>query len=131
MNDKSHVSMERHVCLVCGIAFDTGSILLDKRLLAGMECHTTTGLGLCDEHQRMADEGFVALVECDPERSGAQSANGRMKLEHAYRTGRVMHLKREVFADVFNVPIEADRPIVFIEPGVIERLEAMRREATH
>jgi hypothetical protein len=23
MNDKSHVSMEQHVCLVCGVTFDT------------------------------------------------------------------------------------------------------------
>ena len=36
MNDKSHVSLEQHVCLVCGTAFDTGAILLDKRLRASM-----------------------------------------------------------------------------------------------
>ena len=29
MNDKLHVSMKQHVCLVCGVAFDTGAILLD------------------------------------------------------------------------------------------------------
>lgn len=43
MNDKSHVSLEQHVCLVCGTAFDTGAILLDKRLRASMERHTATG----------------------------------------------------------------------------------------
>ena len=32
MNDKSHVSMEQHVCLVCGVAFDTGAILLDNQI---------------------------------------------------------------------------------------------------
>ncbi|WP_430522156.1 hypothetical protein [Pseudomonas aeruginosa] len=47
MNDKSHVSLEQHVCLVCGTAFDTGAILLDKRLRASMERHTATGWGLC------------------------------------------------------------------------------------
>jgi hypothetical protein len=26
--------------------------------------------GLCAEHQKRADDGFVALVECDPQRSG-------------------------------------------------------------
>ncbi|WP_398496243.1 hypothetical protein [Variovorax sp.] len=25
MIDKSHVSLEQHVCLVCGVAFDTGA----------------------------------------------------------------------------------------------------------
>lgn len=123
MNDKSHVSMEQHVCLVCGVAFDTGAILLDKRLRASMERHTTTGWGLCPEHQKMADDGFVALVECDPQRSG--SAGTRMKPEQAYRTGRLAHLKRDVFAATFNVPIEANQPCVFVEPGVIEQLQSM------
>ena len=66
MNDKSHVSLEQHVCLVCGKAFDTGTILLDKRLRASMEHHTKTGWGLCPEHQKLADDGFVALVEWYP-----------------------------------------------------------------
>ncbi|MGJ7530539.1 ATPase [Variovorax sp. GB1P17] len=128
MNDKSHVSMEQHVCLICGVAFDTGAILLDKRLRASMERHTTTGWGLCAEHQKLADEGFVALVECDPQRSGSPS--GRLKPEQAYRTGRLAHIKRHVFTQVFNVPIEASQPCVFVEPGVIEQLQAMVPPAT-
>lgn len=123
MNEKSHVSLEQHVCLVCGVAYDTGSILLDKRLRASMEHYTTTGWGLCAEHQKLSDDGFVALVECDPQRSG--SPGDRLKPEQAYRTGRLAHLKRGVFATVFNVPVAADQACVFVEPGVIERLEAM------
>jgi hypothetical protein len=123
MNDKSHVSLEQHVCLVCGLAFDTGNVLLDKRLRASMERHTTTGWGLCAEHQKLADDGFVALVECDPQR-GAPSG-GRLKPAEAYRTGRVAHLRRRVFLELFNVPIQADQPCVFVEPGVIEQLQAM------
>ncbi len=128
MNDKSHVSMEQHVCLVCGVAFDTGAILLDKRLRASMERHTATGWGLCAEHQKLADDGFVALVECDPQRSG--SSGGRLKPEQAYRTGRLAHIKRHVFTQVFNVPIEANQSCVFVEPGVIDRLQAMVSPAT-
>ena len=105
------------------MAFDTGTILLDKRLRASMEHHTKTGWGLCPEHQKLADDGFVALVECDPQRSG--SPGGRLKPEQAYRTGRLAHLKRHVFAKVFDVPIDANQPCVFVEPGVIEQLEAM------
>jgi len=44
-DDKSHVSLEQQLCLVCGTAFDTGNILLDRRLRASMKHHTTTGLG--------------------------------------------------------------------------------------
>ena len=125
MNDKSHVSLEQHVCLVCGVRFDTGAILLDRRLRASMERHTATGWGLCPEHQKLSDEGFVALVECDPQRSGSPAGGGRVKPEQAYRTGRLAHLKREAFAQVFNVPIAADQPCVFVEPGVIEQLQTM------
>ncbi|MFT3813291.1 MAG: ATPase [Acidovorax sp.] len=124
MHDKSHVSLEQHVCLVCGQAFDTGAILLDKRLRASMERHTKTGWGLCPEHQKLFDDGFVALVECDPKRSGA-AAGGRLKPEQAYRTGRSAHLRRAVFAQVFNVPIDDKQACVFVEPGVIDQLASM------
>ena len=131
MNEKSHVSLEQHVCLVCGTRFDTGAILLDRRLRASMERHTATGWGLCPEHQKLSDEGFVALVECDPQRSGSPAGGGRVKPEQAYRTGRLAHLKREAFAQVFNVPIAADQPCVFVEPGVIEQLQTMVEPAAH
>ncbi len=130
MDEKSHVSLEQHACLVCGTAFDTGSILLDKRLRASMKRYTVTGWSLCPEHQKLSDDGFVALVECDPQRSGSPSGNGNLKPEQAYRTGRLAHLKRHVFAAVFNVPIEANQPCVFVEPGVIEQLQAMVEPAT-
>ena len=89
MNDKSHVFLEQHVCLVCGARFDTGAILLDKRLRASMERHTATGWGLCPEHQKLSDDGFVALVECDPQRSRAAAGAARMKPDQAHRTGRL------------------------------------------
>lgn len=130
MNEKSHVSMEQHVCLVCGATFDTGAILLDRRLRASMERHTTTGWGLCAEHRRLFDAGYVALVECDPRRSGLPAGGDRLKPEDAYRTGRIAHVKRDAFAKLFNVPVEVKRPCVFVEPGVIERLEAMVAPAT-
>jgi len=130
MNEKSHVSLEQHVCLVCGVTFDTGAILLDKRLRASMERYTTTGWGLCAEHQKLSDDGFVALIECDPQRSGSPSGTDGVKPEQAYRTGRLAHLKRAMFARVFNVPIAADQPCVFVEPGVIERLRSMGEPAT-
>ncbi|MCD9008269.1 ATPase [Luteimonas sp. XNQY3] len=125
MNDKSYVSLERHVCLVCGITFDTGNLLLDKRLRASMERHTTTGWGLCEEHRRLFDAGYVALVECDPQRSGLKPEAGCLKPEQAWRSGRLAHLKREAFADVFNVPVKDDQACVFVEPGVIAQLQSM------
>ncbi|KSQ24935.1 ATPase, partial [Pseudomonas aeruginosa] len=123
MSDKSHVSLEQHVCLVCGTTFDTGNLLLDRRLRQSMAMHTTTGWGLCTEHQRMFSEDFVALVECDPQRSGNPS--GHLNPEQAYRTGRVAHVKREVFARLFDVPIIDQQAFVFVEPGVIDHLQTL------
>ncbi|MDR6428108.1 hypothetical protein J2738_004263 [Variovorax paradoxus] len=126
MNDKSHVSLEQHVCLVCGLAFGTGNVLLDRRLRASMERHTTTGWGLCAEHQKLADDGFV--VECDPQRRAP--SGGRLNPGEACRTGRVAHLRRRVFLEWFKAPVEADQPCVFVEPGVIEQLQAMAPPAS-
>lgn len=125
MNEKSHVSLEQHVCLVCGVAFDTGNLLLDKRLRASLQRHTATGWGLCAGHQQLSDDGFVALVECDPQRSGSPAGGDRLKPEQAYRTGRVAHIRREVFVRMFNVQIKPDQACVFVEPGVIDQLQAM------
>ena len=124
MSEKSYVSLERQVCVVCGVAYDTGNLLLDKRLRATLEHHTTTGWGLCTEHQRLFDEGFVALIECDPQRSGL-SENGRLKPEQAHRTGQLAHLKRDVFATMFDGKIASDQACVFVDPGIIEWLQAM------
>jgi hypothetical protein len=74
MNEKSHVSLEQHACLVCGVAFDTGNLLLDKRLRAHGAPHGDR-MGLCPEHQQWFTEGLVALVEWDPLRSGPPSGN--------------------------------------------------------
>jgi hypothetical protein len=73
----------------------------------------------------MFSEGFVALVECDPQRSGSPSGSGLMKPDQAYRTGRRAHLQRDAFDRVFNVPVALEQPPVFVEPGVIEQLQAM------
>ena len=129
MNDKSHLSLEQRVCLVCGKAFDTGAVLLDKRLRASMERHTKTGWGLCPEHQKLSDDGFVALIECDPQRSGLPASSARMKPDQAYRTGRLAHVRRTVFPQVFNVSIDDKQTCVFVEPGVIDQLQSMVKPA--
>jgi hypothetical protein len=129
MNEKSHVSLEQHLCLVCGLGFDTGGILFDRRLRQSMERHTVTGWGLCDAHRKLFEEGFVALIECDPERSGVPADQNHMRPEQAWRTGRLAHLRREVFASVADIALAPDVPCVFVEPGVIERLQAMARPA--
>lgn len=121
-SDKSYVSMEQHICLVCGQAYDTGAILLDRRLRDSMERYTLTGNGLCPEHQKLHDDGYIALIEIDPTKTTIHGNN--IKPGEEYRTGKVCHLKREAAGQIFNVPI-TDKPLMFVEPGVIEKLQAM------
>ena len=117
--------MERKLCLVCGCEYDTGAILLDRRLRQHLERYTTTGWGLCEEHQRLHHDGYVALVECDPRRSGEPSSKNLLPPDQAYRTGRLAHLRREAFARMFDVPITPHQPCIFVDPGVIDQLQLM------
>lgn len=122
---KSYVSMEQHVCVVCGKAYDTGSILINKRLRNSLERTTVTGMGMCPEHQRLRDEGYIAVVACD-EKKSEKNPDGTLKPEKACRTGDVAHVKREAFSRIFNVPAP-DGGVMFCEPQVIEILKEIQQ----
>jgi len=119
---KSYVSMEQKQCIVCGTAYDSGTILLDKRLRESMEHKTITGYGLCPEHQELFDKGYIALVEAT-----APAGRANIKPEDANRTGAICHLKREAANHIFDISLDSKLPMVFVEPGVIEKLQAMTK----
>ena len=120
--------MEQKSCIVCAKTYDTNAILLDKRLKASLDRHTITGLGMCPADQEKADQGFIALVECDPERS---SPNGNiMKPEDAYRTGRIMHVKEKVFKGIFNISGKPTHKLAFIEIEAFDKLKNDYEKAT-
>lgn len=123
MGTKSHVGMEQNVCPVCGREFDTGTILLDRRLRNSLERKTVTGWGLCPEHAKLWEKGYIALVECDPEKS--KFSGGTIKPEDAYRTGRIAHVRKTVAKRIFNVEMTA--PVAFVESAVIDMLEKMQK----
>lgn len=115
MSDKSYVTMATHECVVCGEQFETGEILMDRRLRDSFERHTCTGRGICPKHQQMIDDGFIHLVVVANE-----NRDERLNPSEAIRTGAVMHIKREAAEALFNVPIE--RPVIYIEPAVFDAL---------
>lgn len=121
MSNKSHVGMEQNVCPVCGKAFDTGTILLDRRLRNSLEPKTVTGWSLCPEHEQLWKKGYIALVECDPDKS--KLSGGIIKPEDAYRMGRVVHIRKKVAAEIFDV--EMTTPVAFVESAVVDMLEEM------
>lgn len=134
MPDKSHVSMEQHVCTVCGKQYDTGAILLDKRLRKSLGPKTLTGWGMCPEHQAKYDEGYIALVECDRSKSGAFSGSETIRREDVWRTGPVIHMRKAVFEQVFSgvsstQPDGSMLPVCWIEPDVTKQLEQLAATA--
>lgn len=118
MSEKSHVGMEARICQVCGKQYDTGNLLLDKRLRESLDRVTVTGWGLCvDDEQKLQDD-YVALVEVANDGGGST-----LTQETADRTGRIAHLKRDVFSDMFDAKLPSDLPMVFVGPGVLDQLE--------
>ena len=72
---KSHVAMEKNICLVTGKEYETGSLLLATRYYKGEPTvdlegenrrtglgNNVTGNGFCPEVQEKLDAGYVALV---------------------------------------------------------------------
>jgi len=113
--------MEQHICAICGQTYDTGSILMDTHLKNRFDRNTVTGTGLCEEHQKLADDGYIALIEINND-----SACIKVSLEDANRTGRVAHIKSEAFSRMFNTPLDkSSLPMAFIEPKVFEELEEL------
>lgn len=114
MSEKSYVSLEQRVCVVCGHKFDTGSLLLDKRLRASMERHTLTGHGLCPEHQKLFDDGYIALVECDDAHK---------------RTGTILHMRRTKFNELFTSGTLLEGNTTPFVHATIELIEKLKNAA--
>lgn len=121
-SEKSYVGLETNICIVCGKEFDTGALFMDKRLRNTLDRHNCTGWGMCEEHQKLYDDGYVALVEIDPAAS-TPSKNNTVKPEDAFRTGAVIHMRNEVYDDMFNLPLP-EKGIAFIDPEVMEIIKA-------
>ena len=121
--EKSHVTMEQLQCVVCGKEFDSGNILLDTRMRKQFEMKTTTGYGLCDEHKKLHNDGYIALIVCDESKS---KPNGdTVKPEDAYRTGEVIHVRRTAFKKIFTgISAEAIAgSMMFISSETAEQLK--------
>lgn len=117
------VAMGKHICPVCGQLHDSGEVLIHRRLGNIEPSQTITGESLCGEHQRLFDDGFIALVEVSNEPRAGQS---RMARGVASRTGRLCHLKRDKWSCIVNAPAP-DGPMCFVKVGFIDRLREVAK----
>lgn len=58
----SNVSIACTVCPVCNKQSDTNEILLDAQMRDVLHLRTSVGYLLCEEHQKVANEGSVFLI---------------------------------------------------------------------
>jgi len=122
VSEKSHVTMEQAICPICCKSEDTGNILMDTRLRQRFEMKTVTGWELCKEHKKLYDDGFIALVEVDPNKSTAPVAGKVKDPSDVYRTGVICHMKRHVFLELFGMGYPNDIPLCFVEIGVVQSI---------
>lgn len=109
---KSHVGMGHHVCPVCGLKHDE-VVLLNRFLRDTLTDNMFMGFALCPEHQKLWDDGYVALVEVSNQPKDFQSAE---------RTGNLAHVRAEAFSRLFDQPAP-EKAIAFVEIGVIQKLK--------
>jgi len=112
MTEKSHVGMGFHVCPVCGKEHDE-VVLLNRRLRNTLTNHMFAGWSMCEEHQKLRDNEYIALVEV---------INQPTSLADAVRTGQLAHVRSSVYPHFFN----SEPPpggIAFVEVGVIAKLQ--------
>ena len=107
MTEKSYVALEQHQCPICGELFDTGNLLLDRRLKDSLEKYTVTGFSPCPEHQKLLDAGYIAAICFLPNGAGAK--------------GSVM-LKKDYAERLFNEPL-GDNKIIRIDEGTLSLLQ--------
>lgn len=119
---KSFVAMGYSLCPACGTQHDE-VVLLDRRLKDSMGPRMCTGYALCPQCQSRAKDGYVALCEV------AERADGKYRLENVKFLGRVVHMRREVYAKVFHgAPLAADDYLCFTSTAVIDYLAKLLGE---
>lgn len=118
--DKSFVSMETKACVVCGLEYSTGAILLDRRLQNEFDKNTCTGWGMCEEHKLATErDGMIGLIEIDASKSDTEG--GKVSIDGAHRTGRVVLIKRDELQSLVTIKLP-DAPFMFMDVSAFEKL---------
>jgi hypothetical protein len=105
-------------CWLCGS--ETGEIaLLGAACKEEAPRHMTVNHSICGKCQGMLDEGRIALIEAVRPRPAYEGGDPEPK-----RTGGLAFIKEEAAKRIFNIPLGGSK-IVYVEPGVLEKLKNM------
>lgn len=118
------VAMVNEICPIC--CKETGHQLVMNKILNKnqaekvKEMHGKT-IGFsdpCEKCQGHLDNGYIALLGIDPEKSSAK--DGTVKLENIYRTGVLIWIKKDKAEEVFGS--QDNRPFILVENEVFDKL---------
>lgn len=123
---KSYVTMEQHICPICGEVHETGNLLLDKRLKERFERNTITGMSFCPKHKKMEEEGWVFFVEIEPP-TGTLEGASRLKPSQVALTGRNAAIRKDVAEELLKT--DKVEPISYIHPELMDKLVEMSEQA--
>lgn len=120
--EKSFVTLEQNVCPICTKVFETGNLLMDTRIRNGklmetFDKYTVTGYSICEECQKMVDEGRVALVEINE-----PSDPNNLTLDNVDRTGKIGWVKREAVQQLIP-EFPEDKFMCYVENGFFKEME--------
>lgn len=120
--EKSFVTLEQNVCPICTKVFETGNLLMDTRIRNGklmetFDNYTVTGYSVCEECQKMIDEGRVALVEINE-----QSDPNNLTLDNVDRTGKIGWMKRDIVQQLIP-EFPEDKFMCYVENGFFKEME--------
>ena len=119
MTEKSYVGMGHSVCPICG-AKHSEVVLLNMRLKSTFTNESVPiELKLCPEHQKMKEDGYIALIEVTNKPTSFQDAD---------RTGQIAHVRASAWDSIFfDAPIPPGG-VCFVEVGVIEKLKKLTEQ---
>ena len=112
--EESCVGMETKICVVCGGEYETNVILMDMRLMNSLTRHTCTGWGICPEHRKKIEEGYVFLVE----------VSATEPSDNPPHTGLIIMLRRKLARRLFTVPVQK---VGYMTPDVTEKIRQTMR----
>ena len=116
MSDKSYVSLEQHICPICGKTFDTNSLIMDKRLRDTFAKYTITDTEICEECNKLTDEYIAFIVVEDYDQNIVEQKD----IFNVNRTGEILWVRREVLKEDMK-----EYPFVFCEPELAEQFKEM------
>lgn len=119
----SHVAIASNMCPVCGDIHEYNTAILLHKQLKDIETDANgkvvTGCGMCENHDKLDKNGFIALIVInDP-------SSNRVQLEDSWdkRTGDVIHIKRDAAKEIFGPDFPVELKLLFVDEELSEQLK--------